>query len=225
MTETTPPPPSDPPAFHRSPHQPPTPGSARGLRFILIGALLLVLIIVGLIITSILTARDRDPNAVEPLPTETSGMTESPTPSAPPTTPSPTVDPEFGAPVADTVPNDGTAAFGDGVTAHIAAQASITATGTVPGEVSGPAVQLDLELTNGTSSALDLTSVTVNVFYGPDRTPASPYHQPREEAFPASLAAGSSATARFVFNVPKDAQSSLVITVSTTPGGPLVVFR
>jgi hypothetical protein len=154
-------------------------------------------------------------------------LAESPSPApsdGPGSSPSPSIDPGFGAPVAETVPKDRMADFGDGVTARIRAITAVTAVGTLPGEVSGPAVQVDLEISNGTSAEISLAVVTVNAFYGADRTPASPYSQPGDEAFPTTLAPGATASARYLFSVPTEAQSSVVITVSTSAGGPIVVF-
>ena len=157
-------------------------------------------------------------------PTSTEGASTPPS-SPPEASPGPTIDPDFGRPVADTVPRDQPADFGDRVTARIAAITSVTATGSQPGEVSGPAVQVDVEITNGTSAELSLGTVTVNAYYGADLTPAAPYSQPRSAAFPATLGPGATATARYVFSVPTDAQDSVVITVDKSAGDPIVVFE
>jgi hypothetical protein len=129
-------------------------------------------------------------------------------------------------PVAQKVRKDAPGDFGDGVTSRIAAIASITAKGTQAGEVSGPAAQVDIELRNGTSAAISLGAVTVNAYYGADKTPASPIASSSGRGgFRGTLAAGKTATARFVFSAPTKQQKSLVVTISKDAGGPVIVFQ
>ena len=152
-----------------------------------------------------------------PVQDPTSGATEAP---------SPTDDPSFGQPVAQTVPKDHSADFGDAVTARISALTPVTATGTQPGEVSGPAVQVDLELTNGTPAEISLATVDVNAYYGSDRKPATPIvSKSGSSGFTGTLAAGATAKGRYVFSVPEDQQNSVVITVSKSAGAPIVVVQ
>ena len=149
----------------------------------------------------------------------------SPDPSTAPT-PTATVDPRFGAPVAQTVSKDATGDLGNTVSAKITRITSITATGTQAGEVSGPASQVELTITNGTSSEISLAGVTVNAYYGSAMPPASPIESRQAgTAFRGTLAAAKTATASYVFSVPKDQQASLVVTVSREAGAPIVVFQ
>lgn len=150
----------------------------------------------------------------------TPGASASPTPSA-----APTIDPDYGAPVAETVPKDAEGNLGGGFTARLAAIESIEATGTQVGEISGPAAQVDVEVTNGTGADIVLDSVTVNAYYGKDATPASPIASPTgNDGFSGILKPGEKATARFIFTAPKDQQKTLVLTVSPRAGAPIVVF-
>lgn len=159
--------------------------------------------------------------------TASSTPTASATPSTPPgTAPSPpAIDPRFGAPVAQTVPKDATADLGNTVSAHITKITSTTATGTQAGEVSGPAVQVELTITNGTAGDISLDGVSVNAYYGSGMTPASPIATQNDTVFGGTLAASKTASGRYEFSVPKDQQASLVITVSRAAGAPLVVFQ
>lgn len=186
-----------------------------------------VVIVIAMIIAfTLLSPKSGEPGAVGATSPTSTASTPSATPSASPGTPStPPIDPKFGAPVGQTVPRNKGADFGDKVTAQITSLTEVTATGRLPGEVSGPAVQVDLKITNGTSAAISLDSVTVNVYYGADKTPASPYSQSPNDKFPGTLAAGKSATARFLFNVPKGSLHSVIVTVSRAAGQPIIVFQ
>lgn len=154
----------------------------------------------------------------------------SPTPSAsqgePGATPVPTVDPNFGAPVAATVPVTGTGAFSGSVTTKLASLQFVTAEGTQAGEKSGPAAQIDVQIINGGSNAISLDAVSVNAYYGSAKTPAAPVSSNSgANRFSGTLDAGKSATVRFTFNVPKDQQSSLIVTVAKDASSPIIVFQ
>lgn len=189
-----------------------------------VGTVVILLLVVAMIAAALGGAPSGSAPGPSPSPSAASIPTTSPS-ASPGSAPTPTIDPDFGQPVAQTVPKDQPADFGDLVTARISAITSVTATGTQPGEVSGPAVQVDLEITNGTSAEISLATVTVNAYYGADSTPASPYSQPPAEAFPDTLAAGASAKARYLFSVPADARDSVIITVGKSAGEPIVVFQ
>lgn len=174
-------------------------------------------------------AAHRQPGAATGPTSSASGdPTASATPSTPPgTAPSPpaAIDPRFGAPVAQTVPKDATADFGNTVSAHITKITSTTAAGTQAGEVSGPAVQVELTITNGTTGDISLDGVSVNAYYGSGMTPASPIAMQDSTMFGGTLAASKTAAGTYLFSVPKDQQASLVITVSRAAGAPIVVFQ
>lgn len=206
----------------------PTGASRSRRRLMLWGAagVLVLLVVVGAMVAAGLPGPRGGTPGANPSSEPSAATTPSASPSTEPgPTPTPSVDPDFGVPVAQTVPKDEAADFGDRVTARIASITAVTATGTLPGEVSGPAVQVDLVIDNGTSAEVSLDTVTVNAYYGAGRTPASPYAQSSDDTFPDTLAAGASAKARYLFSVPKDAQGSVVITVSRSAGEPIVVFQ
>jgi len=170
----------------------------------------------------------RAPGSTIAAPSPTSTASATPPASAPPdAAPSPpaTIDPRFGAPVAQTVQKDATADLGDTVSARITKIASTTATGTQAGEVSGPAARVELSITNGTADGISLDGVSVNAYYGSGMTPASPIASQSDTGFGGTLAASKTATGSYLFSVPKDQQASLVITVSRAAGAPIVVFQ
>ena len=161
-----------------------------------------------------------------------SSASDSPTTSATPgatpgATPPPTapVDPRFGAPVSQTVPKNGTADLSRSVTARITAITSTTAKGTQAGEVSGPAVRVELSITNGTDASISLDSVGVNAYYGSASTPASPIATEGNTPFSGTLAASQTATGSYEFSVPTSQQASLVVTVSRAGTPSIVVFQ
>lgn len=136
-----------------------------------------------------------------------------------------TNDPQFGEPVADSVPHDGVAQFGDQVTAALGGIVPFTATGAGIGEVSGPAVRVTVTITNGSSAAISLDAVTVNAYSGADATPAAPLSSDGSSApFTGSLAPGATASGVYAFSIADGTSDSVVVTVSRGAGSPLVVF-
>lgn len=175
---------------------------------------------------------NRQPEGASTAPGSTSTTSRTPSPGETPTTqpgaeqsPPATIDPRFGAPIAQTVPKDATADFGNTVSAHITKITSTTATGTQAGEVSGPAVRVALSITNGSAADISLDGVTVNAYYGSAMTPASPIATQDNIRFGGTLAASKTATGSYEFSIPKDQQASLIITVSRSAGSPIVVFQ
>jgi hypothetical protein len=100
----------------------------------------------------------------------------------------------------------------------------VTGEANVPGEVGGPALRFTVELTNGTGRTLDLRTVVVNAYYGPDRTPATPLLQPGGEAFEPEVAADGSASGVFVFTVPPEFQDAVELEVDPGVGASIVIF-
>jgi hypothetical protein len=155
----------------------------------------------------------------QPTPTDRPAPTDQPAPTAKP-------DPAFGQPVAKIVPRAEEATLGSGITGRIVALTPVEAKATRAGEVGGPAVQVDIELTNVSPTDLSLDGVTVNGYYGADKTPASPIvAQSGQGSFDGVLAAGATAKGRYVFSVPADQRDAVIITVSPAAGAALVVFK
>jgi hypothetical protein len=111
-----------------------------------------------------------------------------------------------------------------GVTVTVPEVEEVTGEANVPGEVGGPALRFSVELTNGTGETLDLRTVAVNAYYGPDRAPATPLLKPGGRAFVPEVAAGDSATAAFVFSVPPELQDEVVLEIDPGVESPIVIF-
>ncbi|MET4780335.1 DUF4352 domain-containing protein [Glaciihabitans sp. UYNi722] len=212
----------------------PTPVINRRRLILLIAAaavvviLILVAVVVALQSASSTSAEKTVSPTPSALPSRSTSSSATPSPSSAGgiSTPEPSIDPSYGAPVADTVPVSGTGAFGESVTVKIASLDFVTAQGTQVGEKSGAAARIDIQFINSGSSSISLDEVGVNVYYGADKTPAAPVSTNSGKAgFSGSLASGKSATGRFLFNVPKDQQDSLIITVAKDATSPIVVFH
>ncbi|GAB2504805.1 hypothetical protein GCM10027063_50070 [Promicromonospora xylanilytica] len=111
-----------------------------------------------------------------------------------------------------------------GVTVTVPSVQKVTGEANVPGEVGGPALRFAVELTNGTGKVLDLRTVVVNAYYGPDRTPAAPLLKPGGKAFEPEVAADGSAGAAFVFSVPPEFQDEVELEVDAGIGKAIAIF-
>ena len=116
-----------------------------------------------------------------------------------------------------------TADFGDRVTARITQVAAVQATATLPGEVSGPAVAVTVEITNSSAETVGLDSVTLTLTDAAGN-PASPIAADPSTPLSGVLAAGAAATGTYVFTVPADQRNPVTVTVSYSSGAPTLVF-
>lgn len=111
-----------------------------------------------------------------------------------------------------------------GVTVTVPSVEKVTGEANVPGEVGGPALRFAVELTNGTGEVLDLRTVVVNAYYGPDRTPATPLLKPGGRAFEPEVAADESARGAFVFSIPPELQDQVELEIDAGVGKAIVIF-
>lgn len=111
-----------------------------------------------------------------------------------------------------------------GVTLRVKDVTAVDGTATLPGEVSGPGVSVELELTNASGTPVDLGTTVVGLAYGAERVPANVFST-GTSSFTGSVATGTSATGTYVFAVPADERSSLRVTVDTAVDVPVVVFE
>jgi hypothetical protein len=112
--------------------------------------------------------------------------------------------------------------LGEGLTARLAGQRRVTVTGRGPGELSGPAVALTLELTNGSKASVPLGNVTVTAAGAGEE--ASPSDSAPARPVSGSLAPGARTSGVYVFVLPQGRSVPLRVTVSATPTRPLAVF-
>jgi hypothetical protein len=154
---------------------------------------------------------DGEPSGRDPADTETDGETDE----AEAPQPRETLEPR---------PFDAAATPEPGVTVRVPKVEKVTGEANVPGEVGGPSLRFTVELTNGTGKTLDLRTVVVNAYYGPDRTPAPPLLKPGGKAFEAEAGADDSARGAFVFSIPAEFQDDVELEVDPGVGKAIVIF-
>lgn len=160
------------------------------------------------------TAPTSSPSAPAPEPTAA--------PTGPPATPP--AESEDPVPVV-TVPIDGEAEVTEQVTARVSAIEAVDGVAKAPGEVGGPSLRVTIEIDNGTATSVDLRTAVVNLYHGPDATPAAALGQPGASAFPTSVSAGETASGVFVFSVPVEARSQVRVELDLRIGGVILAFE
>jgi hypothetical protein len=98
----------------------------------------------------------------------------------------------------------------------------VTVTGQGPGELSGPAVALTLQVTNGSARPLDLGTVTVSASMGGQEASSSEAAPARP--FSGRLAPGAKAQGVYVFVLPAGGRRPVGVVVSLAPDLPVVRF-
>lgn len=147
-----------------------------------------------------------------------------PTPSAWPTpTPGSTEAPE---PVAEeTVPLDEAADFGDSVTGRVVALERFTAEGGVPGEPTGDAVRVTVEITNSGRSPVDTKGATITATFGEGALPGAELEMDSSGEFPDIIRPGASVTVVRAFAIPSDSGSLIRVSLDLLAGKPVVGFE
>jgi hypothetical protein len=122
------------------------------------------------------------------------------------------------------VPLDGTADFGGSVSATLTEVSAVDATARIPGEISGPALAVTVQIQNSSADPIGLDNVTVNLDTK-DGTPASPITT--EPAAPLSgvLLPGETRSGVYVFTLPAESRAGVGITVLYSTGAPIVLFQ
>jgi len=123
------------------------------------------------------------------------------------------------------VPLDKKAEVKPQLTAKVARLTSVNGVAQGPGEVAGPSIRATISLTNDTAKTINLANTVVNLYYGKDETPASVLSGPGAKPLPTKLKVGDTASGVFVFSVPKDSRSEILITVDYSVKTPVVAFR
>lgn len=169
---------------------------------------------------------------------------DAPTPAADPSTPSgspdpkpssgPTEIPEPGSletvevedvSFAPPIGFDETGDFGTGLTIRVNAIEAVDGVARGPGQVSGPALRLEMEARNGSGDPVSLEGMVVAMEYGADGTPATPLREPGGEPFEGELSPQDEAVAAYVFAVPEKARGRITVSASYTGSAPTVVFE
>jgi hypothetical protein len=136
----------------------------------------------------------------------------------------PTSDADSPPPSLTPVALDQPAAVGNGITARIVSLEPVEATAVGPGNVSGPALRVTVELTNGTAEAVSLAGVAVDLAAGPELVPASPVDDASAAPFAGTVAAGSTARGVYVFTIAEADRGDVTLSVGYEAGAPFLVF-
>lgn len=83
----------------------------------------------------------------------------------------------------------------------------------IPGEVSGPALRITVRVRNTSKKSVPIKTALTNLYYGPDRTPATYMTKPGSKSFPESVPAGGSATGVVLYTVPPKYRGNVVLEV------------
>lgn len=121
------------------------------------------------------------------------------------------------------VPAAATATFVAGVTVHLVSRRTVRVVGHGPGELSGPAVALTLELRNGSTRVVDLDASQVTAAYA-DGTPAEPSSAAPSTPWAGRLAPGGRARGSYVFLTPSGRPPAMSLNISYDPRRPVVLL-
>lgn len=122
------------------------------------------------------------------------------------------------------VPVDEPAEVERDLTVRIERTEAIEAKAILPGEIAGPAVVIELVADNKTSAPVDLSTVVVECTDA-SKAPCNRISSDPAAPFTGSVAAGATATGRYVFVIPKDQRGTVSLVVTLTGDRPVVVFR
>lgn len=112
--------------------------------------------------------------------------------------------------------------YPSGLTVDVTSAKRMTVAANGPGEVNGPGVSFQIQLTNKSDVDIDLNNIAVNAFYGKSKTPASPA-QTAATPFSGTLSKGGTKEAAYVFNIPSDADP-VELQFSYATDAPVAVF-
>jgi hypothetical protein len=132
------------------------------------------------------------------------------------------VDPDAVAAVADPVAIDGTADFGNGVSARLTEVTAVEAEAHLPGEFSGPAVALTIEVSNGSEESISLATVTADLTF--DGLSAYPVLDPERPQFSGELAPGDTTSGSYVFTLDPAQRDDVALRLSYSTEAPTVIF-
>lgn len=152
----------------------------------------------------------------------TPAASAEPSSAAPGVLPTPTPRPDGRA--VTLAPIESPAEPSPGVTARVASIRAVTGKAELPGEVGGPALEVTVEVHNGTDEPLDLSLAVLNVYSGPGLTPELPLST-GSRAFPDEVAPGADATGVFVHTVGVADRGDVTIELDLGVGTTIALFR
>jgi hypothetical protein len=130
--------------------------------------------------------------------------------------------------------------FGTGVIARITSVKAIHVQAVGPGQVSGPGLNMVIQVTNHTAKALNLNNAVVTVadaegtpgvqmIFTPTEAADDDIPAPAPDSFShpmtGSLAARATASGTYVFTIPVGNRSPITVSFSYSGGGPVVLFK
>jgi len=127
----------------------------------------------------------------------------------------------YGEPVTDSAEGEDGAEFESGLGVRILSVKKVELEGDGIGSVSGPGVEVTIELSNDTGKKASLGAVVVNAYTGDERTPATPVET--TDGFDGSIAKGATKLGTYTFGAP--ANETLFVTVSTSADSGVVVLE
>ncbi len=148
--------------------------------------------------------------------------------STAPESPAPDGEPETGPDGRQTLPPadlDDAVAVEGGPRVSVSSIEDVDGEAVVPGEVSGPAVRITVDVENDTDEAIDLTTAVVTLYAGDSGLQANPVSKPAGKAFPSAVAPGRTAEGAFVFELPEDQRSGVRVEVDLSVSDPLIAFE
>lgn len=121
---------------------------------------------------------------------------------------------------------DDTAPVASQLVVEVTSVEAVTAGRDIPGEISGPAVKVEIQVENIGTSAVDTSGASVNLTYGDDDLlPAASVMDGASVMLPGSLAPGATAVASYTFAVPLEDDRNVRIMVDILADEPDVVFN
>lgn len=116
-----------------------------------------------------------------------------------------------------------TAAVTDGLKVNLASIKGVQAKATNPGDVAGPAVQLEISVTNGTKGPVDVSNVVVTVTDAAGNA-SSEITGPPSRPFSGTVSVGRNVRGIYLFRIEPKLRSNIRVVVSVGPGYPDAVF-
>ena len=118
---------------------------------------------------------------------------------------------------------DGTADFGNKISARLTEVKAVDATAKQPGEVAGPAVAVTVEVSNTSRQPIGLDTVSVTLA-DEAGNPGSPVSTDPAKPLSGVLTPGQQQSGTYIFTVPKNTRDRLTVSVSYSTGAPTVLF-
>ncbi len=114
------------------------------------------------------------------------------------------------------------ATYPNGVAVKLAGISRTTLEAKGPGEVSGPGITVQVQVTNGSGQEIVVDGTTVNLFYGKAKNPAAPAST-SDKPISGPVAVGGSADGVYNFSVPASG-NPIEVVVSYSAAEPVAVF-